>query len=333
MRKTCSQCGLEKPVEDFAKNNRSKDGRKAACKACLRAAWHEDGEINRAKKRERHSANKDAINAKRRLDRAADVGAARARARAYYADNRDRVQEINQRSAAKHKVRVQAYNRRYYQEHHDDLRAAARVYWEANKDWLSAKNRERWEANKELYQEASRRWMERNRAKMLAYYQQRGVDHRQELALLKEAPCMDCGGHFPPFVMEFDHVRGSKRSNLGKMANYRREHVATELAKCDLVCANCHRVRSHARRVQTNNTRLQAFRAWIASMKAVPCTDCGERLPPEAMDFDHLQVKSWQVSDMWSYSREKAVAEIAKCELVCANCHRVRTQTRRNGAS
>lgn len=58
-------------------------------------------------------------------------------------------------------------------------------------------------------------------------------------------PCQDCGQTFPPYVMDFDHVpeRGVKKFNVGLAKNLRQ--LAAEIAKCDLVCANCHRIRTH----------------------------------------------------------------------------------------
>ena len=51
--------------------------------------------------------------------------------------------------------------------------------------------------------------------------------------------------------------------------------------------------------------------------------------PPQAMDFDHVYgPKVKQVSNMYSYSQAKILAEVAKCELVFTNCHRIRTQLR-----
>lgn len=46
------------------------------------------------------------------------------------------------------------------------------------------------------------------------------------------------------------------------------------------------------------------------------------------MDFDHLLDKFKNVSRMTAYKWDRIEAEIAKCELVCANCHRVRTFAR-----
>src|SRR5262249_28998692 len=60
-----------------------------------------------------------------------------------------------------------------------------------------------------------------------------------------------------------------------------------------------------------------------------PCKDCRKTYPHWVMQFDHLEgfKKFLEVSSMvkWGYSQDLVMAEIAKCELVCANCHANRT--------
>lgn len=71
---------------------------------------------------------------------------------------------------------------------------------------------------------------------------------RQAIEDLKKAPCSDCGRTFPTVCMDFDHVRGEKKFNIASAVNWRRlEDILEEVAKCDLVCSNCHRIRSAAR--------------------------------------------------------------------------------------
>jgi hypothetical protein len=71
-------------------------------------------------------------------------------------------------------------------------------------------------------------------------------------------------------------------------------------------------------------------RAWLVELKAVPCADCGGTFPPEAMDFDHLGGKRGDISRMaHSVGMAALRAEVEKCEVVCAICHRIRTAARR----
>ena len=93
---------------------------------------------------------------------------------------------------------------------------------------------------------------------------------------------------------------------------------------------------ARAHRERNGNTPWPAKRALgleITSLKeTTPCADCGNTFPAVCMDFDHLPgfTKRYAVGTMVAHghSRDSVMAEIAKCELVCANCHRVRTSKR-----
>ena len=67
--------------------------------------------------------------------------------------------------------------------------------------------------------------------------------------LKSSAPCADCDKVFHPVQMSWDHRPGTlKLNDVGLMTHYRRELVMQEIAKCDLVCLNCHALRTHLRR-------------------------------------------------------------------------------------
>lgn len=60
--------------------------------------------------------------------------------------------------------------------------------------------------------------------------------------------CMDCKGTFPLECFDFDHVRGEKIVAVSRATSQSQRE--TELDKCDLVCANCHRIRTRNRRYE-----------------------------------------------------------------------------------
>ncbi len=67
--------------------------------------------------------------------------------------------------------------------------------------------------------------------------------------LLNESPCVDCG-LIDPVVMEFDHRPDEQKLyNIGAMVGntYSQATLLAEIAKCDIVCANCHRHRTNSR--------------------------------------------------------------------------------------
>lgn len=79
-----------------------------------------------------------------------------------------------------------------------------------------------------------------------------------------------------------------------------------------------------------------AAREWMNSLKSgVPCADCGEMFPVFVMHWDHLPgfEKVDEIGTMvGNRSRDLILKEIEKCELVCANCHVIRTVKRAMGA-
>ena len=101
-------------------------------------------------------------------------------------------------------------------------------------------------------------------------------------------------------------------------------------------CKDCYKIYQKKNRVARRGyekSRRDEVRAWIGALKRAPCTDCGKVYPPECMDFDHQEDKKRDVSKMMMYSKQTILREVAKCDLVCANCHRTRTHGRAHEVS
>ena len=82
-----------------------------------------------------------------------------------------------------------------------------------------------------------------------------------------------------------------------------------------------------------NREEREKIRGLIEAEKAKhkTCPDCGMERPPCAMQFDHIRgMKDFNIADAprLSVSAQRLIAEFAKCEVVCAACHAVRTQNR-----
>lgn len=80
-------------------------------------------------------------------------------------------------------------------------------------------------------------------------FRQENHDKRRKLNLLKlDRPCYDCGGIFPPECMQWDHLPGKEKCfDVSKGVSYSLDRVIDEIAKCQLVCSNCHDLRSVTR--------------------------------------------------------------------------------------
>jgi hypothetical protein len=174
---------------------------------------------------------------------------------------------------------------------------------------------------------------------------------RGTIALLRELrsrPCNDCGQIFGPSQMDFDHRDGTtKRFRLTSGGAMLRptSMILEEVAKCDIVCANCHRIRTqrrHAARhvaaigrspaLERKRGHWRAQAMLLNDLRARPCADCGRRFPACAMDFDHRDPRSKRSAVTRLIGRAGSASileEVAKCDTVCANCHRLRTFQRR----
>lgn len=82
----------------------------------------------------------------------------------------------------------------------------------------------------------------------------------------------------------------------------------------------------------TKHRTIAKNRAAVHDAKSRPCSDCGVQYPYYVMEFDHLDAdeKHFNVSaGVTSVSHTRLLAEIAKCQVVCANCHAERTHRRK----
>ena len=96
--------------------------------------------------------------------------------------------------------------------------------------------------------EQKRAWRHAHPEYMRGVQRRRKERARAVIAALRQRPCHDCG-LVDPVAMEFDHVpeRGKKRSAPLALASGSVTAFLAEVAKCDMVCANCHRHRTAAR--------------------------------------------------------------------------------------
>jgi hypothetical protein len=110
-----------------------------------------------------------------------------------------------------------------------------------NREKKRQKDREYAAANREASRERAREWYAANKDKALA--RQRG--YREQIQVMsrkaKSQPCQRCGGSFPIAAMEFHHRDPSiKTSEVCNASTLNR--AIKELAKCDVLCAICHRL-------------------------------------------------------------------------------------------
>lgn len=79
------------------------------------------------------------------------------------------------------------------------------------------------------------------------------------------------------------------------------------------------------------------IRAILDEAKRQPCARCQQTFPICCMQFDHLpgRTKRFNLSEARSglIPRRVVLQELKKCEVVCANCHAIREEERRQRAA
>jgi hypothetical protein len=85
------------------------------------------------------------------------------------------------------------------------------------------------------------------------------LKRREMLNQIKmEAGCCDCGYNEHPAALHFDHVLGVKNFNISMDPKRKWQDILEEIAKCEIVCANCHSIRTHERNQYYENRNLRS---------------------------------------------------------------------------
>ena len=155
-----------------------------------------------------------------------------------------------------------------------------------------------------------------------------------------EKECGDCSEN-DTTLLECDHIHDDKSKmkngkKIGNLIGNSRKNLAMELNKCEIVCAFCHRLRTQSRktfRIENASPGYLDKRSKMhkAKFEIGKCTLC-PRLVNEtnisAFDFDHINPNT-KISEVTTMLRtspwSEILVEIAKCQLLCVNCHRKKT--------
>ena len=123
-------------------------------------------------------------------------------------------------------------------------------------------NSEEYYLNKERYFFTGKRYRDENKEKILSQKKKRYandiINGINILGYLKDKyediPCLNCNNVYPFYIMDFDHRVDSIKlfcighKNTLKATPERVTEVEKEIAKCDYVCANCHREQTYQRK-------------------------------------------------------------------------------------
>jgi hypothetical protein len=167
--------------------------------------------------------------------------------RQWYEANKQRVAEEQRQYREKHKERIRQQQAEYRQKNRDEITQRRREAYQKNKQQLSAKRRARYRERREkILARQHELYHERYRDHNREYLRRRYRENKDYVdALKRESGCVRCGEK-DPVCLVFHHRDPNKRvASIGKLCSYTRAHLLAELAKCDILCANCH-LRAHA---------------------------------------------------------------------------------------
>jgi hypothetical protein len=150
-----------------------------------------------------------------------------------------------------------------------------------------------------------------------------------------EKTCKLCGETKPIsdfYLNKKYHGKGEKYLSSCKKCVIERSRQSY-LRRRESVCSKLKtlKVDNPDRWVETRDAARKRRDDLAISLKSgKPCVDCSGIFHFAAMDFDHIDpnTKTLHGHSLLSFSKAKVAEEIKKCELVCANCHRIRTYNR-----
>jgi hypothetical protein len=168
----------------------------------------------------------------------------------------------------------------------------------------------------------------RRNAKTYRYQKKKRTELKAELIASRGGRCEECGYNAATAALEFHHRDAGSKEFQISYGGVSRKRLWDEAAKCDLLCANCHRLRHIGvpkdDEPKTVELRRERKRQAVRMLGGV-CQGCRVEFPARLFEFHHLdaRTKDFAISaDGILRSLAKIEAELAKCVLLCANCHR-----------
>lgn len=126
---------------------------------------------------------------------------------------------------------TQPYHKIYYESHKEQIKVNRAAYYLRNKKTIKSRNDAYRIANREAIRAGIR------------------ARHKSVKAIINTIKttkgCVDCGYNANPVALDFDHVVGEKSFNIARsVRSMKLERLLSEIAKCEVRCANCHRIKT-----------------------------------------------------------------------------------------
>lgn len=221
---------------------------------------------------------------------------------------------------------------------------ALRRQTEEGRAAAARRNKRRWESPQ--YRAKSLLWQKERRRRMGATSDLRRARRRLQAIVdeWKRQGCVDCG-YADLRAIDPDHRNSTEKDgHVSRLVQLcaSATRIRAELAKCQPRCARCHRRRTREQRPSSWRSADRLPPSWRRRLELQDrndaiklgrgCDDCGWSQWARGLDWDHVRdFKVASISNLIANGRtwHEIEDEMAKCDLVCANCHRIRTAVRR----
>jgi hypothetical protein len=111
----------------------------------------------------------------------------------------------------------------------------------------------------------------------------------------------------------------------------RSDKLQSQCKKCHNLYSKIHYKKNKEKYIKEAKIRKTAYKdEFLEFLKTQECKDCGNK-DYRVFEFDHLENKKFNIgARIGGQTLKSLMKEISKCDVVCANCHRIRTISRGN---
>ena len=152
---------------------------------------------------------------------------------------------------------------------------------------------------------------------------------------LEKNPCSNCGNN-DIRVLEFDHLNPlTKKYNISQMNSHNLDNIKLEIDKCQVLCRNCHLIKTktnhsnNSYKKLTDKNKILIKKNFIDDLKKNSCCRFCGNSNSMVLEFDHIkEEKCFNISFAISshkYSLNELINEISKCQILCGNCHIIKS--------
>lgn len=187
-----------------------------------------------------------------------------ARINKWHREHPERIREIKREWHRKNKEKINESIRLKRLADPEKYRKISNEHYHKNSEKLKEASRARWAKNPEKGREHGRKYRRNNGPEIYKRAAKKHSILRSQINAIKvKAGCVDCGYNEHPIALDFDHVKGIKGRTVSTCCTL--VQALEEIAKCEVRCSNCHRIKTMMSKDYTKWREARKFHVQIAA--------------------------------------------------------------------